>query len=70
MCSHHYRELGPKPKREEIDALKLKLRKDLPDYWHPLSELYSCEHEAAFIKLQVRCCTDVRYLVDHEFTNL
>ncbi|KAF7865790.1 hypothetical protein EAF04_005955 [Stromatinia cepivora] len=54
IWSHHYKALGPKPKKAATDALKNELRKNLPDYWRSWSKLYWYEIPRAFKKLQER----------------
>ncbi|KAI9649992.1 hypothetical protein NHQ30_000005 [Ciborinia camelliae] len=54
IWSHHYKTLGPKPKKAATDALKFELRQNLPEYWRSWGKLYAYEIPAAFKKLQER----------------
>ncbi|KAB8291827.1 hypothetical protein EYC80_006610 [Monilinia laxa] len=54
IWSHLCKNLGPKPKKTAVRALKDELLKNLPEYWRSWGKLYSREKPTAFKKLQER----------------
>ncbi|KAA8563671.1 hypothetical protein EYC84_011692 [Monilinia fructicola] len=54
IWSHHCTNLGPRPKKAAVRALKDELLKNLPEYWRSWGKLYTREKPTAFRKLQER----------------